>query len=51
LVRFRFVYSPEFVKINETMLIREGRTKIFGYITSIISEKQLELESTTKETK
>lgn len=37
LVRFSFKYRPEFVKEGETILLREGKTKIIGTITKIIS--------------
>ncbi len=30
LVRFRFMYNAEYVRINSTILLREGRTKILG---------------------
>lgn len=37
LVLFRFKYQPEFVKVGETILLREGKTKIIGTITRIVS--------------
>lgn len=37
LVRFSFKYRPEFVKEGETILLREGKTKVIGTITKIIS--------------
>jgi elongation factor 1-alpha len=37
LVRFSFKYRPEFVKEGETILLREGKTKIIGTITKIIN--------------
>lgn len=39
LTRFRFLYSPEFLKTNQIIVIREGRTKIFGMITALITDK------------
>ena len=33
---FRFKYRPEFVKVGETVLLREGKTKIIGTITRLI---------------
>lgn len=35
-VRFLFKYRPEFVKEGETILLREGKTKIIGTITKIL---------------
>ena len=31
----RFMYNPEFIKKGENILLREGRTKIFGYVTDL----------------
>lgn len=39
LTRFKFVFNSEFLKPDQIIVIREGRTKIFGYITSVISDK------------
>ena len=36
LVRFQFKYRPEYVKEGETILLREGKTKIIGTITRIV---------------
>lgn len=44
LTRFRFVYNAEFMKPEQIMILREGRTKIFGIVTCVISDKQLMLE-------
>ncbi len=44
MVRFRFMYSPEYVKLGVTILLREGRTKILGTITRFIFEKDLTAE-------
>lgn len=41
LVRFRFMYSPEYIKLGLTILLREGRTKILGTITRLITDKEL----------
>ncbi len=38
-VRLRFLYAAEYLKKDQILVIREGRTKIFGYITDIISDK------------
>jgi GTPase len=35
-VRFSFKYRSEFVKVGETILLREGKTKIIGTITKIL---------------
>jgi GTPase len=37
LVKFSFKYRPEFVKVGETILLREGKTKIIGTITKIVA--------------
>ena len=37
LALFRFKYRPEFVKVGETVLLREGKTKIIGTITRLIA--------------
>lgn len=37
LVLFKFKYQPEFIKVGETILLREGKTKIIGVVTRIIS--------------
>jgi GTPase len=34
-IRFRFIYNPEYVTIGETIIIREDRTKGIGKITKI----------------
>ena len=36
LALFRFKYHPEFVRAGETVLLREGKTKIIGTITRTI---------------
>jgi hypothetical protein len=41
LVRFRFMYSPEYIKLGLTILLREGRTKILGTITRLVPDKEL----------
>jgi GTPase len=35
-VTFKFKYRPEYVKEGETILLREGKTKIIGTITRIV---------------
>ncbi|KAM3142176.1 hypothetical protein pb186bvf_005585 [Paramecium bursaria] len=37
-VRFRFKYSPEFMKPDQILVIREGRTRIFGFVTAIYGD-------------
>jgi GTPase len=39
LVRLRFMHAAEFIKKDSVLVIREGRSKIFGYITDIINDK------------
>ena len=36
LARLTFKYRPEFIKEGETILLREGKTKVIGTITKII---------------
>jgi GTPase len=53
LIRFRFMYHPEYLKKDLTILLREGRTKILGVITNLIKENdeapKLELIKTEEE--
>ncbi len=37
LAKFEFKYQPEYIREGETVLLREGKTKILGTITKIIS--------------
>ena len=39
LVRFRFMYSPELLKVGATIMFREGRTKGLGYVTKVYATK------------
>lgn len=40
LVRFRFIKSPEYLHVGDTVLFREGRTRGLGHITNLFySEK------------
>lgn len=39
LVRLRFLYAAEYMKKEQIIVIREGRTKIFGYITDTFTDK------------
>eukprot|EP00759_Apiculatamorpha_spiralis_P041439 PhF_6_TR40162/c0_g1_i1/m.59466 len=34
-VRFRFLYRPEFMKVGQKLVFREGRTKGLGTVTSV----------------
>lgn len=34
-IRFKFLYHPEFIKKDSTILLREGRTKILGIVTKV----------------
>jgi GTPase len=36
IIRFKFLYNPEFIMIGETIIIREDRTKGIGKITRLI---------------
>ncbi|MGC9780685.1 MAG: elongation factor 1-alpha [Candidatus Heimdallarchaeota archaeon] len=37
-VKFRFLYSPEFLKVGQQIIFREGRTKGIGKITKVFIE-------------
>ena len=39
LIRFRFLYSPEFLKEGSTIMFREGRTKGLGHVTKVYHMK------------
>lgn len=39
------MYSPEYIKEGLPVLFREGRTKILGIITRILSEEEVKLEN------
>lgn len=41
LVRFRFMYAPEYLKPGLTLLLREGKTKVLGTITKLYPESEL----------
>ncbi|CAD8073034.1 unnamed protein product [Paramecium sonneborni] len=41
-VRLKFLYAAEYLQTDQVLVIREGRTKIFGYISKLITERQLE---------
>jgi GTPase len=37
LVKFRFMFKPEYIKIGERLIFREGRTKGLGVITKVVT--------------
>ncbi|RNF23392.1 putative GTP-binding elongation factor tu family protein [Trypanosoma conorhini] len=39
LVRFHFLYRPEFMKVGQQLIFREGRTKGIGTVTKVIVEQ------------
>jgi GTPase len=39
LVRFRFMYHPEFLKQGATIMFREGRSKGMGVVTKVFQGK------------
>jgi GTPase len=45
-IRFRFMYHPEYLKKDSTILLREGRTKILGVITHVYPGEKLAAEPT-----
>jgi hypothetical protein len=38
IVRFRFVYNAEYVRVGQQILFREGRTKGLGVITGVATD-------------
>mmetsp|Transcript_2688 Transcript_2688/g.4529 ORF Transcript_2688/g.4529 Transcript_2688/m.4529 type:complete len:91 (+) Transcript_2688:1430-1702(+) len=34
-IRFKFKYGVEFIERNSKIMVREGNTKAFGYVTSV----------------
>lgn len=38
LVRFHFLYRPEFMKVGQRIIFREGRTKGVGMVTKVVVE-------------
>lgn len=40
-VRFHFVYRPEFLKVGQRIIFREGRTKGIGIVTSLTEASDL----------
>lgn len=42
IIKFRFMFMPEYIKPNSTFLLREGRTKILGQITRLYEKMTLE---------
>ena len=45
------MYSPEYLKIGETFLMREGRTKIAGTIARLIEDSEVDEEKAKLEKK
>ena len=37
LIRFRYMYRPEFLKVGTTVLFREGRTKGLGVVSRVFA--------------
>lgn len=48
IVRFHFLYRPEFMKLQQRLIFREGRTKGIGIVTRLITEPDESLLSRTK---
>ncbi|SCU70534.1 GTP-binding elongation factor Tu family, putative [Trypanosoma equiperdum] len=40
LVRFHFLYRPEFMKVGQQLIFREGRTKGIGTVTNLIGPRE-----------
>lgn len=47
-VRFHFLYRPEFMKVGQRMIFREGRTKGIGTVTKLIEEHDDSFLGSTK---
>ncbi|KAI0977746.1 hypothetical protein GJ496_008605 [Pomphorhynchus laevis] len=45
-VRFRFISNPEYLRVNQRLVFREGRTKAVGTITEIYEEKVHKIDQT-----
>ena len=43
-IRFRFMYHPEYVKKDSTIILREGRTKILGMVTTVFAGEKTSTE-------
>jgi len=41
IIKFRFMYKPEYLKEGTTILFREGRTKGLGVVAKITIPKQI----------
>ena len=41
-VKFKFMYAAEYLKTEQILVIREGRTKIFGYVTKLLTGNEKE---------
>jgi GTPase len=35
LIKFHFMYRPEYIKVGTTILFREGRTKGLGVVSAV----------------
>jgi GTPase len=46
LVRFRLAYISEYLRVGQLIALREGRSKMFGVITRLITDQELDLEKT-----
>jgi elongation factor 1-alpha len=40
-VRFRFLFSPEYIREGWVFLMREGKTKVLGTVCKVLPEKDL----------
>ena len=48
LIRFRFMYRPEFLKEGTTILFREGRTRGLGVVSKVILPKAVAAQKQVK---
>jgi len=48
LIRFKFLYHPEYINKDSTILLREGRTKILGVVTTVYNVNEKDLEDDKK---
>jgi GTPase len=44
LVRFKFLFSPEYLKEGEKVLFREGSTKLYGQVTRVFTDEDIKKE-------
>jgi GTPase len=48
MVRFHFLYRPEFMKVGQRLIFREGRTKGIGTVTRLVEEQDAAFVGSSK---